>query len=44
MSDKLYQVPAEWAHWTAINRQETIDAPGKWPKITEKKAPLGPPK
>jgi ferredoxin len=38
------EVPAEWTHWTAINRQETVDNVGKWPKITEKKAPLGPPK
>ena len=40
----LDEVPAEWQHWTAINRAETIDSPGKWPKITEKKASLGPPK
>ena len=38
------EVPAEWQHWTAINRTETVDNPGKWPKITEKKAPMGPPK
>ena len=38
------EVPAEWTSWTALNRAETVDAPGKWPKITEKKAPLGPPK
>jgi ferredoxin len=38
------EVPAEWQHWIAINKQETIDSPGKWPKITEKKPALGPPK
>ena len=38
------EVPSEWQHWTGINKQETVDSPGKWPKITEKKAPMGPPK
>ena len=38
------EVPAEWTNWTEVNREETVGNPGKWPKITEKKAPMGPPK
>ena len=40
----LEEVPAEWNNWIEINRVETVDNAGKWPKITEKKEPLGPPK
>jgi len=39
------EVPEEWKEWIEINARETTGAnEGKWPKITEKKEPLGPPK
>jgi ferredoxin len=39
------EVPEEWEGWIAVNADETTgDNEGKWPKITEKKDPLGEPK
>ncbi len=39
------EVPEEWTKWIDINKDETTgENEGKWPKITEKKEPLGPPK
>ena len=39
------EVPEEWQNWIEINSDETTgDNEGKWPKITEKKDPMGEPK
>ena len=39
------EVPEQWTDWIEKNAAETTgENEGKWPKITEKKDPMGPPK